>query len=130
MRKLKRPKTKAQLRLERKERKERYGKNWDIIRKKVYARDGYKCKACGASNVKLNAHHILLLRVSQTNDERNLVTLCDRCHKIVEEKAINLLKSGGHRRDVVRMTHRWLLEMNAKYRNGKLLTEEEDNGQK
>lgn len=116
------------MRLERKQRKARYGPKWDEIRKKVYARDGHRCKACGSSNTKLNAHHILLLRVSQTNNERNLITLCDSCHKIVEEKAIKLLQSGGHKRDVYRMTMRWLVEMNAKYRNGKLLTEEEKDG--
>ena len=122
----KRPKTKQQKKVERLQRKARYGPRWDEIRKKVYKRDGNQCRACGAKNVKLNAHHILLLRVSQTNDERNLVTLCDSCHKIVEEKALRLLKSGGHKRDVIRMTHRWLFEMRSKHKDGKLIVEEED----
>jgi 5-methylcytosine-specific restriction endonuclease McrA len=121
--KRRRPKTRAQRRYERESRKARYGPHWNEIRKKVYARDGYKCRACGAKNTKLNAHHILLLRVSKTNDERNLVTLCDSCHKIVEEKGLKLLKSGAHRSDVVRMTHRWIMEMNAKYKDGELITE-------
>lgn len=123
---MKRPKTPAQKKLERLQRKARYGKSWDEIRKKVYQRDGNRCRACGAAGVKLNAHHILLLRVSQTNDERNLVTLCDRCHKIIEEKAIRLLQGGGHRFEVVRLTHRWLMEMRTKYKNGKLITEVEN----
>ena len=122
----KRPKTKQQKRLDRVQRKARYGPKWDEIRKRVYARDGHACKACGARNVKLNAHHIVLLRVSQNNSERNLVTLCDSCHKLIEEKALGVLKSGGHKKDVVRMTFRWLTEMRAKYRNGKLITEEAD----
>lgn len=122
--KKRRPKTRAQKRYVRETRKNRYGPHWNEIRKKVYARDGYKCRACGVTNKKLNAHHILLLRVSKTNDERNLITLCDSCHKIVEEKGLKLLKSGAHRSDVVRMTYRWLMEMNAKYKDGKLLTEE------
>lgn len=122
----KRPKTKKQRKVERLQRKARYGPKWDAIRKKVYARDGNRCRACGATNVKLNAHHILLLRVSQTNDERNLVTLCDSCHKIVEEKALSVLKSGGHKKDVVRMTHRWLMEMRSKYKDGKLITENKE----
>lgn len=121
---LKRPKTKQQRRLERAQRKARYGPKWDAIRKKVYARDGHACKACGARNTKLNAHHILLLRVSQTNDGRNLITLCDSCHKIIEEKSLKMLKAGGHKRDVVRLTYRWLAEMKIKYRNGKLIIEE------
>lgn len=122
----KRPKSKRQRKVERLQRKARYGPRWDEIRKKVYARDGNQCRACGAKNVKLNAHHILLLRVSQTNDERNLVTLCDSCHKIVEEKALSVLKSGGHKRDVVRMTHRWIMEMRSKHKNGRLIVEEKE----
>jgi hypothetical protein len=65
---------------------------------------------------------LLLLRVSQTNDIRNLVTLCDECHKILESKAINLLKHGGHRSDVIRMSYRWLAEQKAN--RFKLLEEE------
>lgn len=115
---VKRPMTKQQKRYERAKRKARYGRSWDEVRTLVYKRDGFRCRACGRSkgegNVrKLNAHHILLLRVSQTNDPRNLVTLCDECHRQVENKALRLLKSGGHRKDVVRMTHRWLLEKRA-----------------
>jgi len=112
---VKRPLTKQQKRYERAKRKARYGKSWDEVRVLVYKRDGNRCRACGGArgerNVrKLNAHHILLLRVSQTSDPRNLVTLCDECHREVENKALRLLKSGGHRKDVVRMTYRWLIE--------------------
>jgi len=114
----KRPPTKQQKRYERAKRKARYGKSWDEVRLLVYKRDGFKCRACGRvkgeGNVrKLNAHHILLLRVSQTNDPRNLITLCDECHMLIESKALRLLKSGGHRKDIVRMTHRWLVEKRA-----------------
>ena len=127
---VKRPQTKQQKRYERVKRKARYGKSWDEVRSLVYRRDGFRCRACGRAkgegNVrKLNAHHILLLRVSQTNDPRNLVTLCDECHREVENKAIRLLKSGGHRTEVVRMTHRWLLEKRARA-SEKLITEVND----
>ena len=94
--------------------KKRYGKNWDKIRKKVYSRDGYRCAACGATNVKLNAHHIIMLRISNNNDLRNLITLCDKCHKILESKSIKLLKSGGHRNDVIRLAYRFIIESRAK----------------
>jgi hypothetical protein len=126
----KRPKGKLQKKYERLQRKARYGPVWEEIRQKVYKRDGYRCRACGRAkgegNVrKLNAHHILLLRVSRTNDERNLITLCDECHREIENKALALLKAGGHRTDVVRLTYRWLIEKRAK-RLKKL--EEEDGG--
>lgn len=115
---VKRPQSKQQKRYERLKRKSRYGKSWGEIRQMVYKRDGFRCRACGRVKGdkgvrKLNCHHIVLLRVSQTNDPRNLVTLCDECHMLIESKSLKLLKSGGHKRDVVRMTHRWLLEKKA-----------------
>lgn len=110
---IKRIKTNQQRKFERLKRNSAYGKNWDQIRKLVYKRDGYKCRACGVKGKKLSAHHILLLKVSKTNDIRNLITLCDSCHKEIEAKALRLLKSGGHRKDVVRMTYRWLISKKA-----------------
>ena len=106
----KRPKTRQQKTAERAKRKARYGVYWNEIRQRVYERDGMRCRACGKGNTKLNAHHVLLLRVSQTNDMRNLITLCDACHMLVEARALRMLKSGQHRTDVVRMTFRWLQE--------------------
>jgi 5-methylcytosine-specific restriction endonuclease McrA len=109
----KRRQTKNQKKYERLKRKQRYGPRWDDIRKLVYKRDGERCRACGRHRTevhKLNAHHIILLRVSQTNDARNLITLCDECHVELEQKGLKLLKSGGHRKDIVRMTYRYLIE--------------------
>jgi hypothetical protein len=121
----KRPLTKQQKRKERLDRKARYGPLWEDIRTRVYQRDGFRCRACGRSKPevkKLNAHHIILLRVSKSNDIRNLITLCDECHMEIEAKAIRFLKAGGHRRDIVRMTYRWIIEKRAKA-TGKILKE-------
>jgi 5-methylcytosine-specific restriction endonuclease McrA len=121
----KRPQTKQQRSAERLKRKARYGRRWDEIRVKVYQRDGNRCRACGKTYgqvKKLNCHHVLLLRVSQTNDTRNLITLCDECHRIVENKGLAMLKRGAHRSEVVRMTYRWLQE--CKEKRFKLLEEE------
>jgi len=109
---------------ERIQRKKRYGPCWDDIRQMVYKRDGYRCRACGRPRIKghkLNCHHIILLRVSQTNDVRNLITLCDECHIELEQKGLKLLKAGLHRRDIVRMTYRYLIEK--KIKTGKQLNE-------
>jgi len=127
---VKRPLTKQQKRYERAKRKARYGRSWDEVRTLVYKRDGSRCRACskakGEGNVrKLNAHHILLLRVSQTSDPRNLITLCDGCHREIENKALRLLKSGGHRKDVVRMTYRWLIEKKAQTTKNMLVEKNE-----
>lgn len=52
------------------------------IRRRVYKRDGYKCKICGKGSKTLNAHH--LDSFADNEDKRfnldNLVTLCKECH--------------------------------------------------
>jgi 5-methylcytosine-specific restriction endonuclease McrA len=109
-----------QQKYERLKRAKRYGKNWDQIRKFVYKRDGYRCRACGKSHCKLNAHHIILLRIIQSNDPRVLITLCDECHSELEKKGIKILQNGGHKNDVVRMTARYLIEKKTKKKEEKL----------
>jgi hypothetical protein len=116
----KRPKSSQQSRYEKLERVKRYTPYWDTIRKTVYARDGYRCRACGRSHCKLNAHHIVLLRVSKSNDMRMLITLCDECHAEIEQKGIKILQSGGHKNDVVRMTYRYLIEKRQRVENARI----------
>lgn len=113
----KRPLTKQQRSAERLKRKARYGKRWEEVRHKVYMRDGNRCRACGRTfpQIKsLHCHHIVLLRVSKSNDIRNLISLCPECHRTIENKAISMLKAGRHREDVYRWTHRYLIEQRAK----------------
>ena len=110
----KRPKSKQQSNFEKLERAKRYTPYWDEIRKMVYERDGHRCRACGRAHCKLNAHHIVLVRISGCNDPRNLITLCDECHAEVEQKGIRILQSGGHKNDVIRMTYRYLIEKKQK----------------
>lgn len=57
-----------------------YPDDWDDLRHEVYARDGYRCVNCGATNVELHAHHIVPLSVGGTNRVRNLATVCFDCH--------------------------------------------------
>lgn len=124
VKRVRRPKSKQQRRYERKKQKARYGSNWDKIRHLVYKRDGYRCRACGKKNVKLNAHHVILLRVSKSNSSRNLITLCDECHVEVEQKGLRMLKEGKHRRDIVRMTYRFLAEKKARVNASKQIISE------
>ena len=121
VKRVRRPKSRQRRRYERKKQKARYGPNWDKIRHLVYKRDGYRCRACSKTNCKLNAHHIILLRVSKSNSSRNLITLCDECHIEVEQKGLKILKSGGHRKDIVRMTYRYLTEKKVRVNAGKSL---------
>jgi thymidylate synthase (FAD) len=52
------------------------------IKKKILARDGYACQACG-DNKTLQAHHIVPVYADPTRikDPDNLLTLCSRCHR-------------------------------------------------
>jgi hypothetical protein len=66
--------------------KKRKNKLWKEVRLKVIARDE-QCIICGSKN-KLNVHHILekeflSFRYLQF-DERNLITVCPKCHKFSE----------------------------------------------
>lgn len=58
-----------------------YPDDWDDLRREVYARDGYRCANCGATDVDLHAHHIVPLSVGGTNERTILVTLCQDCHQ-------------------------------------------------
>ena len=53
---------------------------WKKIRESILARDGYQCNRCKSTNF-LHVHHI---DGDPTNDaEDNLITLCERCHRLI-----------------------------------------------
>lgn len=62
-----------------------HGKDFELWRKSVYARDGFTCRECGAKK-HLEAHHII--PVSQCREvaflRMNGVTLCKKCHKLTK----------------------------------------------
>ena len=60
----------------------RYGEDWPEIRKKVLKRDDYKCRRCG--NPAKSIHHIIPWRENRLNHNTNLITLCQSCHKKVD----------------------------------------------
>lgn len=89
-----------------------YGPDWNKIRDRVRARDGYKCQVCGAPETtrQHDVHHKIPFRsfiirsansrnakspdfaaksgdfgLQQANRLDNLVTLCPSCHKNAEE---------------------------------------------
>ena len=61
-------------------------------RRAVRARDGYKCRLCGATNkehktkynISLDVHHVVPNRYGGSSDLSNLVSLCKTCHQTVE----------------------------------------------
>lgn len=52
-------------------------------KEKILKRDNYRCHLCNATT-NLHVHHILPRCLGGGHDDENLVTLCAKCHGIVE----------------------------------------------
>lgn len=71
-----------------------YGANWKRQQSEARRRDKHVCQLCGiaekACRRALNVHHIVPFRFfgvdryKEANTLRNLISLCDSCHKIAE----------------------------------------------
>lgn len=61
-------------------------------REAVLHRDNYTCQCCGKKNCRLEVHHIIFRSNGGSDDERNLITLCEDCHKKVHDGIIILDK--------------------------------------
>lgn len=60
-----------------------YGADWEDIAKRIKMRDAYLCQeADGKCRGPLQVHHILSLSKGGTNDEDNLITLCEYHHRL------------------------------------------------
>ena len=56
------------------------GREWELVRRQVFARDGYRCVACGRA-ARLECDHVRPLnRGGARLDPRNLQSLCRTCH--------------------------------------------------
>jgi hypothetical protein len=64
------------------QKKEDYPENWSEIRNNILRRDNYACCNCRYTK-KLHVHHIVPLSRGGTNNETNLITLCERCHIMI-----------------------------------------------
>jgi len=56
---------------------------WSLIRKRVLERDKYKCIKC-CDREELQVHHDTPYQISRDNSMDNLITLCNKCHHIIE----------------------------------------------
>lgn len=61
-------------------------------REAVLHRDNYTCQCCGKRHIRLEVHHIVFRSMSGTDDEHNLITLCEKCHKLVHDGILILTK--------------------------------------
>ena len=49
---------------------------------KVYARDNFSCRYCGATGIPLTVDHVILWEDGGPSIEENLVTSCKKCNRI------------------------------------------------
>ncbi|MER3400212.1 MAG: ATP-dependent helicase [Thermoflexus sp.] len=68
-----------------------YGPDWEALRRAVRARDGHRCRICGAPEPPGQAHDVHHLRPLRTFRDRreahaleNLITVCRPCHRRLE----------------------------------------------
>lgn len=57
-------------------------------REAVLHRDNYTCQCCGKKNTRSEVHHIIFRSQGGTDDENNLITLCEDCHAGVHNENI------------------------------------------
>lgn len=74
-------------------------------RKAVLHRDNYTCQCCGKKQCRLEVHHIKFRRNGGTDDEENLITLCENCHKGVHAGTVTLNKKPKKVKNLKYATH-------------------------
>jgi len=84
-------------------------------RSAILHRDGYTCQCCGKKNCRLEVHHIKFRSDGGTDDEENLITLCEDCHKGIHAGTIVLNKKPKKNKNLKYATHMsiirsWLLK--------------------
>lgn len=74
-------------------------------RSAILHRDNYTCQCCGKKNCRLEVHHIKFRRDGGTDDEENLITLCEDCHKGVHAGTVELNKKPKKNKNLKHATH-------------------------
>jgi len=64
-------------------------RSYGQLRKQVLERDGWRCQLCGSMK-SLQVHHKRLRSHSGSDIEDNLITLCDRCHRLTHSATVSL----------------------------------------
>lgn len=61
-------------------------------REAVLHRDNYTCQCCGKKHTRLEVHHIIYRSKGGTDDEKNLIALCKKCHDAVHAGILIITK--------------------------------------
>jgi RRXRR protein/HNH endonuclease len=75
-----------------------HGTNFGFANTKAFVldRDGYSCQFClgKSKDSRLHVHHIIFRSSGGSDEESNLIVLCETCHKKLHEGLISLKKTG------------------------------------
>ena len=69
-----------------------YPDNWNRLRHYIFKRDHYICQICGRKCDSLtksrrpHCHHIIPISEGGSSHPSNLITVCERCHKLIHNK--------------------------------------------
>ena len=74
-------------------------------REAILHRDNYTCQCCGKKKCRLEVHHVKFKSNGGTDDEENLVTLCEDCHKGVHAGTVVLSKKPKKNKNLKYATH-------------------------
>lgn len=74
-------------------------------REAILHRDNYTCQCCGKKNCRLEVHHVKFKSNGGTDDEENLITLCEDCHKGVHDGTVVLNKKSKKSKNLKYATH-------------------------
>ena len=74
-------------------------------REAILHRDNYTCQCCGKKNCRLEVHHVKFKSNGGTDDEENLITLCEECHKGVHAGTVVLDKKPKKSKNLKYATH-------------------------
>lgn len=69
----------------------------DAVREEVFRRDGYACQACGATNLQLQADHIVPRNEGGSDEVSNLRTLCKPCNSSRQDDLPGVLSPAWRR---------------------------------
>ena len=67
-------------------------------------RDNYTCQCCGAKNTRLEVHHIIYRSKGGSDELVNLITLCEKCHKLLHDGKLKEFESklSGKRKGILK----------------------------
>ena len=74
-------------------------------REAILHRDNYTCQCRGKKSCRLEVHHVKFKSNGGTDDEENLITLCEDCHKGVHDGTVILSKKPKKSKNLKYATH-------------------------